>query len=403
MTRFFASATRKQIHPIPLPPMRLVLILAASIVLHFLLLAWGGFDVGMTLPALRKEEPITVALRTPPPIAAPAVVKPKAQAVKEAKAAKHLPPKARFESGFSPVPPLAETMLSPPATTAVGEAGDTAAMPMPLLQSNSEPNASADDFPARPEMPLQSETAADVPLADSAVSALPALEQSGSSRSYRVAAPPPADLKYDVRALRDGQNVYGSGRIVWQPTGNAYRISGEAGVLFFNVLEFHSEGGLDDSGVAPVLYSEKRFRKPLTTTHFQRDEGLIRFSTSAQTYPHRGGEQDRGSIVWQLAGIGRGDPEAFRPDADITVFVAGARNGETWHVRVVGEEEIDVDAGAMRAWHVVREPRPGSYDQKLDIWFAPGQEWYPVRLRYTERNGDWLEMSLLAIRDIPSR
>ena len=42
----------------------------------------------------------------------------------------------------------------------------------------------------------------------------------------------------------------------------------------------------------------------------------------------------------------------------------------------------------------MRIPRQGSYDQKLDIWLAPQQGWYPVKLRYTETNGDYLDMAL---------
>lgn len=401
MFRPFASATRRQTHTIPLPPLRLVAILVVSIVLHWLLLAWSGFSVGMTLPTLHKENPITVALHSSPrtpPVAAPRVAETKNEPVKKSK-----PKERQPEAGLPPAQAVADTATPPAALMAAAEAGDETANPMPAPMTATEADASADDRPPLPEMPSQEKPAVDAPLAEPPVAIMQAPPQPLSAGSYRIAAPPPADLKYDVQALRDGQNVHGSGSIVWQPVGDRYRIRGEAGVLFFNVLEFQSEGVLDDSGVAPAFYSEKRFRKPLTSTHFQREEGLISFSTSALTYPRKGGEQDRASIVWQLAGIGRGDPEAFRPNADITVFVAGARNGETWHVRVVGEEDIEVEAGSMRAWHVVREPRAGSYDQKLDIWFAPEQEWYPVRLRYTERNGDWLEMSLSAIRDIASR
>lgn len=53
-----------------------------------------------------------------------------------------------------------------------------------------------------------------------------------------------------------------------------------------------------------------------------------------------------------------------------------------------------IDGVSTTAWHVARAPKRGSYDQKLDIWLAPQQNWYPVRLRYTEANGDYLDMSL---------
>lgn len=73
------------------------------------------------------------------------------------------------------------------------------------------------------------------------------------------------------------------------------------------------------------------------------------------------------------------------------------RDGEVWNIQVIGEEEIEVGIGKLRAWHVTRTPRQGSYEQKLDIWLAPEQNWYPVRLRFTEVNGDYLDMSLSSI------
>jgi hypothetical protein len=204
-------------------------------------------------------------------------------------------------------------------------------------------------------------------------------------------------------ALQKGQNVYGRGKINWYSEGNSYTVTGEAAVIFFSVLNFKSEGVIDGSGVAPVIYSEKRFRKSETNTHFHRERNTISFSASTAAYPRKGGEQDRASIIWQLAAIGRGDSTAFASDTEIELFVAGVRDAETWRIRVIGEEEIEVGTGKVRAWHVVRIPRPGSYDQKLDIWFAPQQEWYPVKLRYTETNGDFLDMSLSNVHLVTAR
>lgn len=211
---------------------------------------------------------------------------------------------------------------------------------------------------------------------------------------YKVSTPPSVELKYDVQALRDEQIVYGSGKITWQSEGTSYTVDGEASILFFTLLSFKSTGVIDASGVAPVLYSEKRFRRPETNTHFHRERNTVSFSASTATYPRKGGEQDRASIVWQLAGIGRGDREKFKPGAEIEFFVAGVRDATSWNVRVIGEEEIEIGSGKVVAWHVVRVPKPGSYDQTLDIWFAPQQEWYPVKLRFTETNGEYLDMLL---------
>ncbi|MFI4940157.1 MAG: DUF3108 domain-containing protein, partial [Burkholderiales bacterium] len=145
----------------------------------------------------------------------------------------------------------------------------------------------------------------------------------------------------------------------------------------------------------PVLYSEKHMLRSETNTHFNRDErNNISFSASTVSYPLKGGEQDRGSIIWQLAGIGRGDHEKFVPGAQIDLFVAGVRDGDLWSILVVDQEEIDVGDGKTLAWHVVRSPRAGTYDQKIDIWLAPQYAWCPVRVRTTDKNGDYLDLSM---------
>ncbi|WP_155837363.1 DUF3108 domain-containing protein [Herminiimonas sp. CN] len=235
-------------------------------------------------------------------------------------------------------------------------------------------------------------------LAPEAVPAEPAAKPAADPALQQAIDPPPsALLKYDVQSSKGGKAVYGSGKIAWHTDGNVYTASGEASVLFFTVLEFRSEGAIDRFGVAPGLYTEKRFRKPATNTHFQRDPQIISFSASTLTYPRQGGEQDRASVTWQLAALGRGDSSRFAPGAQIEVVVAGVRDAEPWRIRVIGLEQIRIPAGEMPAWHLERQPRAGSFDQKIDIWLAPQQQWYPVRLRYTDNNGDYLDMAASGI------
>lgn len=212
--------------------------------------------------------------------------------------------------------------------------------------------------------------------------------------------PPPVLLKYAVQSKKDGKSVYGSGKISWQTDGNAYAVKGEASVLFFTVLEFRSEGAFDNFGVAPLLYSEKRFRKSATNTHFRSDPKVVSFSASTLTYPRQGGEQDRASIIWQLAALGRGNSNFFAPGLQIEIMVAGVRDAEIWPIRVIGLEQIQLPAGQMAAWHLMRQPRPASFDQKIEFWLAPQHQWYPVRLRYTENNGDYLDMAASVIEPV---
>lgn len=335
------------------PWRRWVFVVVATLLLHWTVLNWATRQTGPLAP--KPPEPPLVQAILQPPAAPPA---PKPQPIPK-------PRKRAAAQTAKPRPAPAE-----PSPTAIA-ATDTE-ISTPSL---------AEEFPG-------DSTAA------ASKNEKPA---AGDSGHYRIDPPPSAELNYDVAALREGQTVYGHGKIGWNFDGSNYMISGEAGVLFFTVLSFGSTGGIDESGIAPIRYSEKRFRRSETATHFTRERSTISFSASTLSYPLKGGEQDRASIIWQLAGIGRGDREKLVANTQIPVFVAGVRDGETWTIQVIGEEEIDSGIGRLTAWHLLRVPRPGSYDQKLDIWLAPQHEWYPVRLRYTDANGDWLDMTVSSI------
>lgn len=211
---------------------------------------------------------------------------------------------------------------------------------------------------------------------------------------YKAAPLPSAILKYDVEALRKGDMVYGSGKIDWQSDGQTYAVNGEAGVLFFTLLDFRSHGLIDEHGVSPVMYTQKRFRKSATNTHFHRERELISFSASTLSYPRLGGEQDRASLIWQLAAIGRADPEQFVAGEDLSFLVAGVRDLQNWQIKVMHQEEVETGEGRLTAWRVSRIPPASSYEQRLDIWLAPELGWYPVKLRHTDYNGEYLDMIL---------
>lgn len=342
--------------------------LLASVVLHLIAFNWADGRLG--IPASRDAEPtiITTTLLTEPPAPAPPAVAPRPKAR----------PKIRKKSPVAPVP------VQAPVPEPVAEMEAPAASP----SGNEAPGTSVETVAA-----VATETASESELAasDSTSEAVqPAIR-------YKVDPPPSAELKYDVQALRDGAKWYGKGMFRWEAAGGSYSITGEARVSFLidiTVLNFKSEGTITDFGIAPVLYSEKPWRKALTNTHFQHANRKISFSASEAVYPWHGGEQDRASIMWQLAAIGRGDAGQFVPGAQIDIVVAGARNAETWRIQVIGQEEVETAYGRLAAWHVVRAPGQGSHDQTIDIWLAPQQEWYPVRLRYTYANGDYLDMSL---------
>jgi hypothetical protein len=346
-------------------------VLALSLLLHLLALQWAGRHIGLPSPGSTDAPAVTVQLRAPP--APPPALAPPVAAVAPKPPRPRAPPRKRPPPAVAAVPP------------ASAGSGSGAAASEPVTAA-----APAETAATAIETPPDAAAAAPAPVEQAAAPS--------EAPPYRFRMPPPVQLKYDVQALRDGKVVYGGGKIGWRADGGRYQVDGEASVLFFTVLRFQSIGAVDEFGVAPELYSEKRFRRPETVTRFERDTGRIRFSASDASYARAGGEQDRASIVWQLAAIGLGDPGRYAPGAALELFVAGVRDAEPWVIQVIGLEQTETPAGSTEAWHVVRVPRPGSYEQKLDIWLAPQHWWYPVRLRFTETNGEYLDMAVTSLQ-----
>lgn len=346
--------------------MRLLALLTASVLLHVVVFNWTEGRIGMPSWHTRQPEVIKTEL-LPMPVAAPVTPEPVAAAPQ---------PKPRPHRRTPPPPPPAIADAAPalaaPAAEAAPDAGAETAMAS--AGANSAAAKPGDQARAQESKP-----------------------QEPATKHYKFNPPPPAELTYDVTARQKGQTWYGSGIYRWEPTGDSYTATIEVGVtIIFRItaLNIKSEGKIQDNGLAPVLYSEKPWRKSLMNTHFQHDNRKISFSASEAVYPYNGGEQDRASIIWQLASIGRGDASQFAPGAEIGMVVAGTRDADIWHLKVIGQEEVDTAYGKRNVWHIKRAPNPGSYDRAIDIWLAPEQEWYPVKVRYTEANGDYYDLSL---------
>ncbi len=367
-----------------------MVLICASLLVHLLAFRWAEGRLGV--PAWRNPSDAAV---TTVSLVSLAPAQPAVPDGAEATALEPVapPPKKTRPKKTMRKEQAAATPSEPTIPPAAGmEAPGTSVEAPPLLM----PEDAAD---------APGENAAPALVADNAAEAAEAPESKPAvpeaAQAYKVDLPPSARLDYDVEALVKGQKWHGGGTFRWEAGADSYSVSGEAGtsllLVKITVLNFRSEGRINQFGIAPVLYSEKPRNKSLTQTHFQHDNGRISFSASERTYPYQGGEQDRASVMWQIAGIGRAEPARIVPGAEIDVFVAGARDAEPWRIRVLGQEEITTAAGKTAAWHLVRAPRQKSFDQTVEFWLAPQQEWYPVRIRYTSPNGDSLDMTLAGI------
>lgn len=221
------------------------------------------------------------------------------------------------------------------------------------------------------------------------------LGQEHPSIKRPVDLPPPADLTYKIEARKKGISLSGDATVNWRVGGGKYSAGNTARAqILGKILDNRSEGLIDGYGLAPLQFREKRFRKDETIARFDRAAKSITFNDGKLTYPLTGGEQDRGSVQWQLAAVARGAPDKFTPGSEWKFFVAGRRDAQVWTFKVVNRETLRTGMGTVQAVHLVKAPSPDSKGQHLDLWLAPSLEWYPVKLRFAEDDGEFVEQTL---------
>jgi hypothetical protein len=356
-----------------LPPRRRTLLpIALVLLLHWILLSLV-LDVNLDLPrSPASAEGRTMLAQLLPASAPPPPPLPEPLPVAQA-GPPPLPtiPPLPAELG-TPAEPGGITLDAKPALA--GGAADTdgaePASPAPV----------AEDVTPAPPVP-------ETPPAPATPPAAPAVPE---MRRYKVDMPPPATITLDVaRTDADGTQWSGEAVLAWQLNEDSYKIQVEAGIRVVfarvNLVVLSSEGAVAATGFAPIKMTEKRRGRSLTATHFDWGKNRLTFSGSQAAYPLVPGAQDKASVPLQLSAIARGD--AAQLSGDIDIFVGEDRDATLYRFKVLGQEEIDTPLGRLPTWHLTRPPLAGSYKSRLDIWLAPQQGWYPVRIRNTEANG----------------
>lgn len=207
--------------------------------------------------------------------------------------------------------------------------------------------------------------------------------------------PPSSQLQYRLRADIKGLSVEGNGLIDWQTDAKQYRLIFDTSTqLTGPLMSEKSEGSIDRSGLAPANFLLKRMRKEPVSVVFDRRAGQINFAGDTPAHKIQGGEQDRLSVLWQLLSMARARPSSFTPGSTWKFFVAGHRGGESWTFQVKDKQRLRTSLGEIDTLHVVHLPTDPGSGRQVDIWLAPSQEWFPVRLRFTEPGGDAIEQTI---------
>ncbi|MBX9899243.1 MAG: DUF3108 domain-containing protein [Burkholderiaceae bacterium] len=219
--------------------------------------------------------------------------------------------------------------------------------------------------------------------------------------------PPNAELHYQIKAVQHGIPLSGEAIVKWLTKDESdavhYQIHSETRVILLGkILEARSQGALNDQGLAPEKFSEKRLNKPESNGVLDRISGQVQFSDAASSVKLKGNEQDRTSIVWQLCWLARQRNEQFAAGQTHQIWVVGRRDIDLWTLNVVGMEVLQSPMGAINAVHLTKVQASANKEQQIDIWLAPNLEWYPAKISFTDADGGHVEQTLSAIKTLAS-
>lgn len=200
-----------------------------------------------------------------------------------------------------------------------------------------------------------------------------------------LGVPQPNVMRYEVAVqARGGLGFTGQARLDWWHNGQQYDLRLELTGLGPRDRTQESSGQITEEGLAPNRFLEKA--RAQQATHFDRSRKRVVFSNNQPEAPLLPGMQDRLSVIVQLSMLLSGEPARFPPGTQLAIPTASTRDAQDWVFRVDAEEDLDLPGGKVRALKLERLPRR-EYDQRIELWLAPGKDYAPVRLRLTNPDG----------------
>ena len=218
-----------------------------------------------------------------------------------------------------------------------------------------------------------------------------ASEQPAPQTQTQLSIPGSVRLKYQMTGLSRGLTYHATGLTTWLQDGSHYEATMVVSAFLIGSRSLSSVGDITVDGLAPKRFADK-FRSELAA-HFQADKGKITFSANSPDAPWKRGVQDRLSVFFQLASLLAGQPDGFPSGTKIPIYTAGQRDVDTWTFTVTSQEDLSLPYGAMKAIKLTRDPRQ-EFDQRVEVWFAPSLNYWPVRIKITQNSGDYIDQQL---------
>ena len=200
--------------------------------------------------------------------------------------------------------------------------------------------------------------------------------------------PPSARLKYAITGEVKGFPYYVNAELVWKQDGQRYDARMEISHFLLGSRVQTSTGALTAQGLEPTRFGDKV--KSEVAAHFEREKGKVTFSANTPDVPLLAGAQDQLSIFMQVAAMLAGEPNGYPNGSTLAFQAVGPRSADSWVFTVGTTEKLSMPGGDINALHLWRDPA-GEFDPKTEIWMAPELGYLPVRIRLTQRNGDFVD------------
>eukprot|EP01037_Dinobryon_pediforme_P003023 gene3023-3064_t len=379
-----------------MPRRALVFITALVLALHWLVLS--GVPLAWDSPAQPSSQVFStrsIAPAPPPPAVAPSGVTAVPAAAPQPPARKKAPSPKR-----PPAPVAADRPEAPLAAAPVTEAGAPADPGAATTVASATPETPADDAAPAPAPAASAPAAPPEPTAEDAQpgTGVDIRPPGGTGRSASAPPPPvrmpaPTRLAFDVSGQAKKFAYSARAELLWQHDGNRYEARQEISAFLVGTRTQRSVGTVTEQGLLPEKFSDKS--RSEQAAHFDYDKGRVTFSANTPDAAAGPGVQDRLSLFIQLGAMLAADPGRFAPGTQITLTTVSARSADRWTFTVEGPETLDLPAGPTPALKLLRLPRK-DYDQKAELWVAPGLGYLPVRIKLTQANGDFADLLLRA-------
>ena len=398
-----------------MPRRALLLLTAVVLALHWLVLVGlprGGTDQGapqrlafhtrmVEPPPPPPPPPEPQAAPVPPPAPKPRprpVRKPPPPPVEAPPPTQHPEPAPVMEAPAQAAPSPAESPAEVPAdsSTPPPEVPADAAAPSAPLSPASDPampamaEASSASAPAAASQPAQ-----EAPALTAGVEILPpgAAGAVAGTEPPPVRLPPSARLAFDVTGEVKKFHYNASAELLWRQDGTQYEARQQIKAFLLGARSQSSVGQITPQGLRPTRFGDKS--RSERAAHFDFERGEVIFSANAPRAAIGSGAQDRLSVFIQLGALLAAAPERYPPGTRITLTTVGARSAERWTFTVEGPQTLELPAGSTPALKLQRLPRPDQrYDQKAELWLGTDMGYLPVRIRLTQANGDFADLSL---------